>query len=307
MGTASELRVDEPSVSREHAEFVPAYVDGSLIWKAHDLNSKNGLRCDGERLRLFILRPGIEIGLGSLRLIAESEQLIGLLALLRRFLGFAPERQGCVDQALRSLRDWATQHAELIIVGDGDLTPVVRRLHNLVIGADVSFVSYAPAKNANDAAAAVKTAATGTLCVKAQRQADAVTVIEHVRDTEYFARPQLILWTADETSAATIKKSLERPTVIHVPPLAARSDELEAILQEYASEIAEEQRLPGTGITMPDMEQLRAQQFSGLAEVEETALRLVMMRTWGVTAGAVKLGIDHSSLHKWARHRGLET
>jgi hypothetical protein len=244
MGTASdlELQLHDPSstVSREHAELVPVEVDGERLWKVHDLRSKNGLCCDGEPLWAFVLRPGLEVRLGSLRLIAESMELIGLLSFVRRCLGWVAERQEHVDQALQSLRDWVAQRAELVIVGDGDLQPVVRRLHNLVIGADVSFTWYEPTEGATDAAAAVKTAATGTLCVEMRRQADAVAVVERVRGIEYMGRPQLVLCTADLASAATIKGSLERPAVIHVPPLASRASELEDIVQEYAREIARE-------------------------------------------------------------------
>lgn len=312
MGTASdlELQLHDPSgtVSREHAELVPVEVDGERLWKVHDLRSKNGLRCDGEPLRAFVLRPGLEVRLGSLRLIAESLELIRLLSFVRRCLGWAAERQEHIDQALQSLRDWAAQRAELVVVGDGDLRPVVRRLHNLVIGADVPFTWYEPAEGATDAAAAVKTAATGTLCVgTTQRQADAVAVVERVRGIEYVGRPQLVLCTADLARAATIKGSLERPAVIHVPPLVSRASELEDIVQEYAWEIAREQRLPGPGFTMQDLEQLGALPFRSLAEVEDTALRLIMLRTWGLRAGAVRLGIDHSSLRAWARRRKLET
>ena len=311
MGTASDLQLQlhDPSgtVSREHAELVPVEVDGERLWKVHDLRSKNGLCCDGEPLWAFVLRPGLEVRLGSLRLIAESMELIGLLSFVRRCLGWVAERQEHVDQALQSLRDWAAQRAELVIVGDGDLQPVVRRLHNLVIGADVSFTWYEPAEGATDAAAAVKTAATGTLCVEMRRQADAVAVVERVRGIEYMGRPQLVLCTADLASAATIKGSLERPAVIHVPPLASRASELEDIVQEYAREIAREQRLPGPGFTMQDLEQLAALPLRSLAEVEDTALRLIMLRTWGLRMGAARLGIDHSSLRAWAQRRKLET
>jgi hypothetical protein len=309
VGTASDLQLQlhDPSgtVSREHAELVPVEVDGERLWKVQDLRSKNGLCCDGERLRACVLRPGLEVRLGSLRLIAESMELVGLLSFMRRCLGWAAERQEHIDQALQSLREWAAQRAELVVIGDGDLRPVVRRLHNLVIGADVSFTWYEP--GATDAAAAVKTAAAGTLCIDMQRQADAVAVIRRVRGTEYIARPQIVLCTADPTSAATIKGSLERPAVIHVPPLASRAGELEDIVQEYGREIAREQRLPGPGFTMMDLEQLGALPFRSLAEVEDTALRLVMLRTWGLRAGAARLGIDHSSLHTWAQRRKLET
>jgi hypothetical protein len=253
------------------------------------------------------LRSGLEVRLGSLRLIAESLELIGLLSFVRRCLGWAADRQEHVDQALQSLREWAAQRAELVVVGDGDLRPVVRRLHNLVIEPDVSFTCYGPAEGATDAAAAVRAAATGTLCVEMQRQVDAVAMVEHVRGIEHSARPQLVLCTADPTSAATIKGSLERPAVIHVPPMASRAAELEEIIREYARDIALQLRLPGPRITDRDVEQLLAVQFGSLAEVEDDARRLVTLRTWGAPAGAARLGMERGSLRSWAQRRGLET
>src|ERR1041385_4199280 len=58
LGTASALRLDDPTgtVSREHAQLVPVEAAGELVWKIHDLRSKNGLRCDGEPVRGFIVR-----------------------------------------------------------------------------------------------------------------------------------------------------------------------------------------------------------------------------------------------------------
>lgn len=308
MGTASDVRIQlyDPSgtVSREHAELVPVELDGELVWKVRDLRSKNGLFCNGEHVSACVLRPGLELRLGSLRLIAESVELIGLLSFMRRCLGWAAERQEHVDQTLQSLRDWAAQRADLVIVGDGDLRPVVRRLHNLVIGPDVPFTWYEPAEHATAAVAVVRAAATGTLCVEMQRQADAVAMAKRVHGTEYIARPQLVLCTADATSAATLKASLERPVMVHVPPLASRASELDDIVQEYAWETAREQRLPGPAAR--DLEQLGAVAFRSLAEIEDDALRLVTMRALGIPAAAAKLGIDRSTLRSWAQRRGLK-
>lgn len=309
MGTASDLQLQlyDPSgtVSREHAEAVPIELDGETVWKVIDLNSKNGLFGDGEPLRACILRPGLEVHLGSLRLIAESMELVGLLSVLRRCLGWGADQQEHVDQALQSLRDWAAQRTELVIVGDGDLRPVVRRWHNLVIGADVPFTWCEPAKG-NDTAAVVKAAGAGTLCVDTrQRQAEAMAVVEYVHGTEHAARAQLVLCTEDPTSAATLKGGLERPAVIQVPPLASRASELEDILQEYAWEIAQEQRLPRP--ELDDLEKLGRWTYGSLAEVEDDVLRLVMVRTWGLRAGAARLGMSHGSLHSWLVYRGLKT
>ena len=308
MGTGDlQLQLLDPSgtVSREHAEFVPLEVDGDIIWKVHDLGSKNGLYCDGERLRACVLRPGLEVRLGELRLIAESMELVGLLSVLRRCLGWAEDQQEHVDQALQSLRGWASQRAELIIVGDGDLCPLVRRWHNLVIGAEVPFTWYEP-PGVTDAAAVVKAAAMGTLCVATKdHQAEAMAVVERVHETKHIERSQLVLCTADLTSAATLKGSLDRPAVIQVPPLASRASELEDIVREYAWEIAREQRLSTP--ELQDLEKLGRWTYRSLAEIEDDALKLVMLRTWGLRAAAARLGMTHSSLHSWAQHRGLKT
>jgi hypothetical protein len=246
------------------------------------------------------------VRLGELRLIAESMELVGLLSVLRRCLGWAEDRQEHVDQALQSLRAWAAQRAELIIVGDGDLCPVVRRWHNLVIGAEVPFAWYEPADGVTDAAAVVKDAAMGTLCVATKKhQAEALAVVERVHETKHIARPQLVLCTADSTSATTLKGSLDRPAVIQLPSLASRASELEDIVREYAWEIAREQRLSTP--ELQDLEKLGRWTYRSLAEIEDDALKLVMLRTWGLRAGAARLGMTHSSLHSWAQHRGLKT
>jgi hypothetical protein len=60
---------------------------------------------------------------------------------------------------------------------------------------------------------------------------------------------------------------------------------------------------------MHDLERLQAMKFSGMASLEGSIRRVIAMRTWGVTAGAKKLGLKHSSLSQWARnkHRKLST
>jgi hypothetical protein len=314
MGTSGDLQLQlhdsSGTVSREHAELVPVEVNGQVVWTAYDLRSKNGLCSGGELLSDCVLEPGLEVRLGSLRLIPESLELIGLLAFVQRCLGWAAERQEHVDQALQSLRDWAAQRAELLVVGEGDLRPVMRRVHNLVIGEDVPFTWYKPADGATDAVAVVKSAGTGTLGVSVdtiERLAEAMAVVERVHATEYIARPQLVLCTADPLCVAALVGRIEKPAVIHVPPLQSRAIELEAIIQEYAWEVAREQRLSGPGFRMQDLEQLVRWPYSSLAEVEDDVLRLMMLRTWGQRAGAARLGIDHKSLSMWAQRRGLAT
>ncbi|MGN6109856.1 MAG: FHA domain-containing protein, partial [Kofleriaceae bacterium] len=162
IGTAPEcgIQLVDPTgwISRRHARLVH---DGA-VWSLHDLESTNGIRQDGERRLSFQLAPGVEIELGDLTLIAESERLVALRRLLARFLGwdraFAPD----IDRALRAVRDMAALRAALVLRGDGDLTALARRLHRHALGDGRPFVVCEPG---DDGAQAFARADAGTLCL----------------------------------------------------------------------------------------------------------------------------------------------
>jgi hypothetical protein len=64
-----ELMVDDPNVSRRHAE-VRKTIEG---WMIVDLGSTNGVKVNGRRVRDAVLSPGDEITLGLIRLDYEEE------------------------------------------------------------------------------------------------------------------------------------------------------------------------------------------------------------------------------------------
>jgi hypothetical protein len=43
--------------------------------------------------------------------------------------------------------------------------------------------------------------------------------------------------------------------------------------------------------------------LAGMADLEDSIRRVIAMRTFGVTAGAKRLGLKHSSLSQWARNK----
>jgi FHA domain-containing protein len=64
-------------------------------WTLTDAGSKNGLWLDDARRSSFVLAPGVEVGIGSLRLIAESRRMFSVRTFLSRILGWGrgtPER-----------------------------------------------------------------------------------------------------------------------------------------------------------------------------------------------------------------------
>jgi DNA-binding NtrC family response regulator len=95
--------------------------------------------------------------------------------------------------------------------------------------------------------------------------------------------------------------------VISLPELSTRKDEVERIVHESALDIASELDAPTPGFTMHDLQRFREIKFKSIADIEETVRRVIAMRTWGVTAGAPRLGIKHPSLSDWAQRRKLST
>jgi hypothetical protein len=91
--------------------------------------------------------------------------------------------------------------------------------------------------------------------------------------------------------------------VIGMPPLSVRTDEILRIVHETGQDLVREMCAQSTGFTMHDLERLQIIQFSGMADLEDRLRRVIAMRIWGVTLGAKRLGLKHSSLSLWARNR----
>ena len=296
-GAGCDVRLHDRTgqLSREHAMLVPE-ADG---WQIRDLGSRNGLWVEGSRTGAGPLHAGARIQLGGVILVAESLGFIRLRSLACRLIGWAAERQGAVDEALQDLRDGAALRMPLVLVGDGDLAPVARRLHRATLGPDVPFVLH----DGGDPAAALEAAAHGTLCVPIRRRATASAIVDAVRAAEIAVRPRLVLCAATAAQAAAAGAKPGRLAVIALPPLSVRGDETGRLVHETAQDVVEEIGAPSSGFTMRDLERLQAIRFSGLSDLEDSIRRVVAMRTWGVTAGAKRLGLKHSSLSQWARSR----
>ncbi|MGN6109854.1 MAG: FHA domain-containing protein, partial [Kofleriaceae bacterium] len=131
-----QLRDPPRYISRLHARLVRTYG----TWFIHDAGSKNGLWQDNARRPSFALTPGLEIGIGSLLLVAESPRSIVLRGFVARMLGWDLHRLSDIDRALRALRTMATMRAPLLLCGEGNLVDLARQLHALTLGAAAPFV-----------------------------------------------------------------------------------------------------------------------------------------------------------------------
>jgi len=296
-----QLHDEAGLLSREHAVLTP----GPTGWEILDWDSKNGLWVEGVRATKRTLQAGLKLQLGGLILVAESLKSIGLRSLVSRLVGWGPARRSGVDEALQNLRDCAIQRTPLILIGDHDLAPVAARLHRMTLGPKAPFLSYDGADLVADGAVitAIQAARHGTLCVPIRRRATASAVADAVHAVDIATRPRLVLCASNVGDAAAVSTTPGRRAVISIPPLSERTGEILRLVHEAAQDIVQELGAPSTGFTMHDLERLQAMKFSGMADLEDSIRRIVAMRTWGVTAGAQRLGLKHSSLSQWARNK----
>jgi hypothetical protein len=225
-GERCQIRLQDKTerVSRKHAR----------IWREHerwmieDAGSTNGLKLDGARVGggAFVIKPGVEIGLGGLTLLAESPRLIALRGFLARVLGWTSEQAVVVDHALRSIRMAAAQRVGLVLSGDAELVAIAYSIHRCALGPDRPFVACDPRRqtskesvraveNHEKGMLALEAARGGSLCVWGARlPRDFSEVRRRLRDPD--SRVQLVFCSNKRESSDGLLS-----TPIDIPPLAS--------------------------------------------------------------------------------------
>lgn len=298
IGAAPEcdLRIGDADggVSRRHAKLVRS----EDVWTLHDLGSTNGVFQDGERRLTFQVTPGVEIDIGGITLIAESERLVVLRDFLSRAIGWNAKRRPEVDRALRAVRDMANRRSSMVLCGDGDLSSFVRRIHQLSFGYASPFVECEAEVDQCLAASAG-----GLMYV---RGGDKLPKdIADATDPEADVRLVIACETLKDARAAVA--AVGRSELIELPSLASRPHELDRLVHEYAADAVKKLDAAAPKFREHEMSWIRASNPTSLDDVETTALRIVALRNWGVNAGAEKLGISHAALSRWASRRKIPT
>lgn len=230
VGSAStcEIRLDDARrmVSRHHARLVRAHGG----WVMHDVGSKNGLWIDNGRRLAIGLSPGVEVGIGSLTLIAESEGLVTLRAMLSGLLGWADIRRGVVDRALRSIRTSATLSAPLVLYGDGNLVDIARQIHRAAFGTTRPFIVCDPRRRSFKAtsrsAESRTTLADAMRCVAARSACGRAACRSILKTDETTC--ESVMYEHDSSFAIAIRKSRQRRgpvsfAFLHSPSGSTRS------------------------------------------------------------------------------------
>lgn len=282
-------------VSRRHAELV--LENGA--WTLRDLQSRNGVRLDGELRLTFHVTPGIEVEIGGVRLIAESPRSIALRDVLARLLGWSAQRRPDVDAALRAVREMASMQHALVLRGDGKIGGVVQQLHRNVL-ADVPFVDR------SDGRPIAELPRVALLYLDAKRlPADLRFVIAASRLPESRARIVVSAETGDEVAYAA--RAIGRIATIEIPSLQLRRAERHRLFTTFADEAAAGFGFASAKLRDDEQGWLEPLEVAALADLEEIARRVVAIRVVGVTAGARLLGISHVALLRWAQRRDIPT
>lgn len=304
IGTSSqcEIRiVDElRQVSRLHACISRDH--GSLTMS--DLKSKNGLWVDNARIDSCALVSGVEVGLGPVRLIAESARLITLRRYLAQVLGWSPSAVVRVDLAIRCVRALALHRRPLLLHGAGDLVPIAQEIHRLVFGAERPFVVNDPHHQGPshgkrririaDPSDAIAAAEGGTLCVSSDRTSAARAELESRLAQAHDVR--LMVWgSKPERLSEPVRR-------IAIPPLAARREEFDRLTDALAADALRALGAAASSYDADVRNEVRRRAPADLAAMERTVTRLIAMQEWpSVTRAAAKLGISHVALSRWLR------
>lgn len=297
--------VDSPRlVSREHALLFRGYGG----WVLRDAGSKNGLWIDNARRSVVALSPGLEIGIGSFKLIADSVGLLALRALLARLIGWKPESRVVVDNALLAVRAMAELRAPLVLTGDGNLVEVAREIHERVFGVDQPFMVSDPrrrdSRNTSRSAEgrrtlrdALEAARGGTVCVWASRLPADFDESAKLATHQRWAR-LVICYRQPEQPALTFSN------VIGLPSLSRRADELDRIIDEYA-EVVTTRLSPSRAELTPEIRSwIKSRRPQSVAEIARTVERVLALHALGGTGAAAEwLGISRVALATWLTRR----
>lgn len=294
VGSASDawlhLQDGDLFVSRRHA--VIRRIDS--VWYITDAASKNGLWIDGRRSGTSTLLPGMEVGIGRVRLIVEDETVIRDRALLARFLGWGVERATVVDRALRILQEYRASRIPLWLTGSDDLVAIARRIHAQVTP-ERPFKTIDLRARTRSVADALQ-ARGATLCMWARRMpADAHKIRALLADS-----------SEQCCNVMVCARSADQVVTIDIPTLASRDNELDRIVDEYAADAIAQLSAPQDAFTSADREWLLALRPRTLGEIEQSTLRQVAVRKYGgITNAAPRLGLTHSALSRWFSRRSL--
>ncbi len=327
-GANADIRLDWPTVTTEHA-LIERSGPHILV---RDRSSKNHTFCDGLALAVFQLVAGAVVRFGTIDTVAFNRRTQEVRAGFRRFLGYGHGGQRAIEEA-----QWAATRRHIALIADKESAPVTfaQYIHNAApafkqrpftivtgeAGAD-GVVNRVPADFSLQKSLLDRTAY-GTLVVhvaalpeKAEHRA---RFFGEVAADAYKLRMVLIVppsvLAPTSRSTPTIEEivgsSLRDKLVdVRIPALTERRpDELPRILEDTIAHLAPREGATAALFTDHDHECLDHQRWpGGLAEIEDTITRLLLVRKHGKHGGkeaAKQQKVGKSAISMWATKYGF--
>jgi hypothetical protein len=299
-GGSNAIVISDPSIDpKEHAT-LERVGDRVVIT---DRGSAGGTWCDGQRLGPLDVRelvPGMAMRLGKVDFLVWSRRTQAVSDGLRRFFGYGREALPHLDRLLEA----ALHRRAVALGGPGGVgaTVIARHLHRALcpnmplVDSEDDLLAGRDILDAASLAPALARARRGTLVVRAERLPRLSEVLQIV---ERAARDGVWL---------VVLGTSELPFLVDVPvpAIAERPREVVRIVGEAIAEHATQLGVPRDVIEARDHAILNRHVWSSHDELDQSAMRLVYMRWLGGADAAQRLGLERTTLWKWADRYGID-
>ena len=267
------------------------------------------LEVDGIPCRSSLLYAGSLIRIREWQFIVESARTIALGDYLSRLLGWSRDGRIAVDSALRTLLRAHQDGTPVLIRGDGELTGIVRGLHDRMVGPQAPLVACRRTgyhkKTAHGVMGvlakrpgliAYRDASQGTLMLSAHELPDDLpAVLTEARSTPGRV---LVLVVAGLTGPYT------SPSTLTIPPIGDRMPERDLIIVDYLEEATDELGLRRGAWRLSDLDWMEQFCARTHAEIQEGAQHvLAIAASASMDEAASRLATDVDGLAKWLREK----
>jgi hypothetical protein len=272
------------------------------VWS---LRAAAEVACDGVIAHETVIVPGLEIRIGDVTLVAESDATLRVREYLGRVVGSS---MFDIDCALRVVRDAALGRRPLLLAGPGSLVEIARTIHRLSLG-DAPFIVNDPRRRNGEARGfrnhprglvAFEIAASGSVCVSgAHLPADIDETVARWRADRCTAQLIMCMRASDRVSHLT--------DLIETAPLRARRIDLKRTIDDAVKVTLARFNAPRSMFGARDRAMIEKYEATSPENVLRAVTRLVASRKFGVTRAAAYAGVSHAALSRWLSRREPRT
>lgn len=309
IGTSRECEIVVEDTSRRTSRYHAQLMRVADRWHLED-TSRNGIYIDGSKRDKAILEPGMEIEMGGVALVAESDRSIELRCYVERLFGFCNDEYA--DRVLMAIRAALRRRVPIVFLGNGELPLVVRGLYQCVLGRTSPFVVCDPRRAAGPDTESVRAPMNvlepeevlrasqgGVICFRTEElPREFNNMVEMVRYGD--AQRQIVVCGARNGRL----RLLTAEAVLSVPDLSSRGEQAFWVVEQFFEDA---RNVFGVKFDkfVHNKDWILKYSASSYSEVLKGTMRLTALgATEGVAKAAAVLGMKRESLRGWLESRG---